>query len=189
LKELKRNIENDRIFGFNLSAFVTAARSVTFLMQKEFQHVAGFEDWYTNKQTELMQSDNEFKFFNELRVATVHTKALQPNKKVKESIVEPAISISDSVSVRVIRAGKVAEKYRAQDGNMVTQHISPSFKKTFEPFRLFGKKPARNVGSRSISRFFKERPNDDLVVLCEKYVGKLKKLVDECEQLFEGSGS
>jgi hypothetical protein len=38
--------------------------------------------------------------------------------------------------------------------------------------------------SRNISRFFKERPNDDLVGLCEKYVEKLKKLVDECEQLF-----
>ena len=70
-------------FGFNLSAFVTSARSVTFLMRKEFQHVVGFEDWYTNKQ-KLMQSDNDFKFFNELRVATVHTQALHPKKSKSE---------------------------------------------------------------------------------------------------------
>ena len=181
-EELKRNIENDRIFGFNLSAFVTSARSVTFIMQKEFHHIIGFEDWYTNKQR-LIQSDNDFKFFNELRVATVHTKALQPNKKVKVSIVEPAISITDSVSVRVIRAGKAVEEHPAQDENMDTQQV-PSFTKAFEPFRSLGKKSARNKGSRNISRFFKERPDDDLVGLCEKYVGKLKKLVDECEQLF-----
>ena len=86
--------------------------------------------------------------------------------------------------MRVIRAGKVVEEHPAQDENMDTQKVHPSFKKAFEPFRLLGKKSARNKGSRNISRFFKERPNDDLVGLCEKYVEKLKKLVDECEQLF-----
>ena len=86
--------------------------------------------------------------------------------------------------MRVIRAGKVVEEYPAQDGNKDTQPVLPSLKKAFEPFRLLGKKSARNKGSRSISRFFKERPSEDLVGLCEKYIGNLKKLVDECEQLF-----
>lgn len=53
-EELKRNIEDDRIFSFNLSAFVAAARSVTLLMQKEFKHTPKFEDWYTNKQRFLL---------------------------------------------------------------------------------------------------------------------------------------
>jgi hypothetical protein len=50
---------------------------------------------------------------------------------------------------------------------------------------LLGKKSATNKGSRSVSRFFNERPSEDLVGLREKYLRKLKKLVDECEQLFD----
>ena len=116
-------------------------------MQKEFAHIMGFEDWYANKQV-LIQSDNDFKFFNDLRVATVHTKALQPNKKVGISIVEPAVPITDSVSVRVIRAGGAVEEYPTKDGNMHPQHVSSCFKKPFERIRLLGKKSAGNNGSR-----------------------------------------
>jgi hypothetical protein len=96
LEELKINIEDDRIFSFNLSAFVTAARSVTLLMKKEFCHTAEFEDWYVNKQR-LIESDNDFKFFNQLRVATVHTSTLRPNKKISMRIVEPGVQIGQRV--------------------------------------------------------------------------------------------
>jgi hypothetical protein len=183
-EKMKKNIEDDKVFSFNLSAFLTSARSVTFLMQKEYQHVLGFQDWYADKR-KLMQSDNDFEFFNDLRVATVHTKAIMPNKKVTESIIEPAISITDSVSVRVIRVGKVAEEYPTQGESNDTKPVLSSFKDAVEPFRLLGKKFARNKGSRNISRFFKERPSEDLVGMCEKYLGNLRKLVDDGEQLFD----
>ena len=84
---MKRNMENDKPFIFNLSAFVTSARSVSFFMQKQYGGHK-FSEWYKKKQ-KLFDSDNDFKFFNELRVATVHTKALLPNKRVSVSIMEP----------------------------------------------------------------------------------------------------
>jgi hypothetical protein len=46
LEGMKKNVENDKIFSFNLSAFITAARSVTLFMQKESQNVMRFKDWY-----------------------------------------------------------------------------------------------------------------------------------------------
>jgi hypothetical protein len=137
------------------SAFVTASRSVTLLMQKEFQHTPTFEDWYANK-LRLIESDNDFKFFNQLRVATVHTNTLRPNKKVGVSIVEPAVSVSDSVSVRVIRAGKVAEEHPAQHEVRHTQSVSSSRAKALERFRLLGKRIAKSKGSKSVSRFFQD---------------------------------
>lgn len=141
-EELKRNVEDDRIFSFSLSGFVTSARSVTFLMQKEFQDIARFEDEYTKKQR-LRRSDQNFKFFNELRVASVHTKALLPNKKVKEVIIKPKIPITDSVSVRVIPAGKVYEEYSGKDGNQDTRSISLSSRKALKPLRLSSKKSSK----------------------------------------------
>jgi hypothetical protein len=98
-EEMKRNIENVKIFTFNLSAFITAARSVTFFMQAESQNVMGFKEWYAEKQ-ELMKADKDFKFFNEMRNATVHNRHVIPNKKVPLSIIEPAVLVTDSVTKR-----------------------------------------------------------------------------------------
>ena len=53
-------------FGYELNAFLSAARSVTFVMQKEMAHVPGFTDWWAGKQREL-KADSIARFFLELR--------------------------------------------------------------------------------------------------------------------------
>jgi hypothetical protein len=178
---MKSNIEVDKIFSFNLSAFLTSARSVTYIMQKEFNHVKEFGRWYITKK-EVISSDADFKFFNDMRVATVHTNPIMPNKKVSISIIEPAISVTDSVAIKVIRAGKVVQ----DTPNTIEKVLKPfksiqsqirSILAAFNPY----KKYKMYKGQRNISRFFKERPNDDLIELCEKYLQKLRELVDECE--------
>lgn len=50
LGQMKRSLEDDKIFSFNLSAFITAARSVTLLMKGEFSHATGFSTWIESKQ-------------------------------------------------------------------------------------------------------------------------------------------
>jgi hypothetical protein len=50
--------------------------------------------------------------------------------------------------------------------------------------KSLNKKSDTQKGTRSISRFFKERPDEDLIELCKKYLQKLSKLLDEYEQLF-----
>ena len=49
-------------FKYRLSAFLSAARSVTFYVQKEFKHTPGFEEWYAQKQEE-MRADPAMRFF------------------------------------------------------------------------------------------------------------------------------
>jgi hypothetical protein len=53
-------------FGYELNAFLSAARSVTFLMQKEMAHVPGFPDWWSGKQREL-KANPVARFFLGLR--------------------------------------------------------------------------------------------------------------------------
>jgi hypothetical protein len=53
-------------FGYELNAFLSAARSATFLMQKEMAHVPGFPDWWAARQREL-KADPAARFFLELR--------------------------------------------------------------------------------------------------------------------------
>lgn len=37
------------IFRANFNAFLSTARSVTWIMQKEFKNFPGFDDWYNEK--------------------------------------------------------------------------------------------------------------------------------------------
>ncbi|TXN26494.1 MULTISPECIES: hypothetical protein [Methylobacterium] len=53
-------------FQFELNAFLSASRSVTFLLQCAMAKVPGFADWYGAQQTS-MKSDAAMRFFVELR--------------------------------------------------------------------------------------------------------------------------
>jgi hypothetical protein len=63
-----------------INAFISAARSVTFTMQKESGSSTEFLDWYENKQLE-MKNDPLSKFFNEQRVISIHHRSVQPNQR------------------------------------------------------------------------------------------------------------
>jgi len=51
---------------FFLNAYLSAARAVTFLIQKELRHVASFESYWSTVQSEL-RNDDDARFFLELR--------------------------------------------------------------------------------------------------------------------------
>lgn len=52
--------------GYFLNAFLSAARSVTFLLQKELAHVSGFRQWW-EAQRLVLSADTTARFFLELR--------------------------------------------------------------------------------------------------------------------------
>ena len=49
LQQAKQNSNDYSVFMANLDAFVTDARSVTLIMQKEFNSIIGFKEWYNAK--------------------------------------------------------------------------------------------------------------------------------------------
>jgi hypothetical protein len=51
---------------YELNAFLSAARSVTWLIQKEMVHVPGFSEWWSERQKE-MAADPAMRFFLALR--------------------------------------------------------------------------------------------------------------------------
>lgn len=53
-------------FTYELNAFLSASRSVTFLLQKEMRHVPGFDEWWSDRVTE-MRNDPVMEFFKESR--------------------------------------------------------------------------------------------------------------------------
>ena len=53
-------------FAYELNAFLSAARSVTFLLQKEMRAVPGFDSWWSDRIAE-MKEDPAMEFFKESR--------------------------------------------------------------------------------------------------------------------------
>jgi hypothetical protein len=68
-------------FRYSLSAFLQASRSVTFHMQAELAHRAGFIDWYSPWQKKLIDN-NDLKLLNSERVKVVHKEALIPASSI-----------------------------------------------------------------------------------------------------------
>lgn len=58
-------------FPYYLSAFLSALRSVTWYLQKQYAADERFADWYSKKQAE-MEGDAVLKMLNTMRVAVVH---------------------------------------------------------------------------------------------------------------------
>jgi hypothetical protein len=54
------------VFQFELNAFLSASRSVTFVLQKAMSDVPGFANWYAQQQAS-MKADDAMRFFIELR--------------------------------------------------------------------------------------------------------------------------
>jgi hypothetical protein len=167
LEQMIANIEIPKIFAFNLSAFLSEARSVTLVMQSEFRSYSGFAKWYKTKQEE-MRKDDVLKIFNDLRVTTVHRRPVLPPWKLRFGIIEP-IEVSDSpVEVHfTIKEGK--------NGKLSVENV---FKKEKD------KPPSETEVTLRHSWYFEERPNDDPLQLCVGYLTKLENLVEECERLF-----
>jgi hypothetical protein len=60
------DLPDSTILGYELNAFLSSARSVTFLLQKEFANVQGFEAWWVADRAKLGE-DEAARFFLELR--------------------------------------------------------------------------------------------------------------------------
>src|SRR5438132_6749599 len=59
------------IFPYYLSAFLSALRSVTMYLQKQYAHDPLFASWYPQKQRE-MEADPILRMLNKKRVVAVH---------------------------------------------------------------------------------------------------------------------
>lgn len=66
LEMLKNSKSDFKEFGYLLSAFVSASRSITFALQAVMSHYPGFSEWYEPYRQQLSQNSLA-KYFSELR--------------------------------------------------------------------------------------------------------------------------
>jgi hypothetical protein len=77
IHQLIENYHEPHPFRFQLSAFLSAAWSITWILQKELAQREGFAAWYEPRQ-QAMRNDADLRFLNDLRVGVVHQQSLVP---------------------------------------------------------------------------------------------------------------
>ena len=90
-----------------INSFISSARSVTFVMQKEFSKSKLFKEWYANKQKE-MKNDPMLKFFGDIRTISIHQRSIEPNQR--------DIDIQHiKVANRIVSTGGTVTTYEFED--------------------------------------------------------------------------
>lgn len=80
MKQTYKN-ESDE-FYFNLHAFFTAFRSITFYMQRQYKKCNGFPEWYCQNQIKL-SSDSDLQFILKTRNEIIHKKPVNTITKIE----------------------------------------------------------------------------------------------------------
>lgn len=77
LSMMKQTFNDDsNNFIYNLNAFLSAARSITFFMQKQYAHKDGFNKWYDNEK-ENMKKDSDLVFLKKSRNEVLKEKLMK----------------------------------------------------------------------------------------------------------------
>ena len=155
-------VTNRTYFKHNLSAFLSAARSVTLIMQNEFDKIDGFKEWYIRKQNQ-MSTDPGMHLMNKKRVMTIHQKPVKPRGQIDVSVKE-IITITEHVVAVLTHKDGTVERIEPKQSS----HPLPSQSETEIRYRWF----------------FEEIPNKDIITLSREYTLKLESIVRECESKF-----
>ena len=161
---LKNDIDKNRdIFLFNLGAFFSAARSITYYMQIQYAEKDEFWEWYCPQQRK-MKEDREMRFLKDLRVNFIH---------FRPPIVSTEKELTVQASVR-LEYSKGHPLYGTPIPESIPMAIVPPKIKALNV--IF--KAGQTIGKKSL-------PDDtEVIPFCSTQLDKLEQLVNRCEKQF-----
>jgi|SRR5271157_2678167 len=155
--------KNRAILLFNLGAFFSAARSITYYMQIQYAEKDQFWEWYCPQQRKIKE-DREMRFLKDLRVNFIHF--LPP-------IVHTEKKMTYVANTRM-EYSEGDPRYGTPFPESNPMVIVPSRIKATKV--IF--KAGQPIGEKSL-------PDDtEVIPFCLTQLGKLEKLVSECEKQF-----
>jgi hypothetical protein len=110
LTKMEETREDPNSFVYNLSAFLSAARSVLQYVFNETRKTANGNQWYQS----FVKSSNTLKFFKDKRDVNIHKKPVSPPSNVQIKITDSA-QISEYILIVV----------RDKDENIINQYTRP----------------------------------------------------------------
>ena len=153
--EEQRHREN---FTYNLSAFLSSARSVLLYALDETKTKSGGQQWYDN----CISASNILGFFRDKRDINIHTEPIQPQAHYKLELSE-TIHLSGSISITVTD----------KDGNIKQQYSSN------KPEPLPKKESQTPAVMQIKYKFNGWVGSEDVLTLCQMYIQELENLIKD----------
>jgi hypothetical protein len=172
LEQLERNYRSSPEVRYFLSAYISAARSVTWVMRSEYQDILGWEEWYVSQAPDTDKAQF-LKAINDLRVKSVKQGPMQIHYKVEFQI--PVEKVTKEVE----------EYFQKSQGKRLSGEIIIAENKDAEKEIIVS-------GNRIEGQFIFERayievdmfPDEDILDVCKEYYSMIERLVITCEELF-----
>jgi hypothetical protein len=176
--QMNANLAYPKYFKFNLSAFASASRSVTFVMLSDYNIKVDSEEsswkWYKENVVDALEKEEIPHFFKELRNMLV---------KENKSPSDVFTVVSSSVVIRYEKFGSTPEN-EEESKNRNPERGSAAAAPTF-----YYAPQSEDLSKRYVWYFpdntVKTNQNRRYVVRsCQLYLNRLSQLVHECESHF-----
>jgi hypothetical protein len=174
LGQLAPNYLKERKFDFFLSAFVSSARAIPWVMKSEYGKVAGWKAWYGSRKPTL-DEENLLKGTNALRTRLTKQEALRTTARIQLGGVK--LSKAEYARVRALLQSAPKGGVPIQlGGNRGKYHLQ---------MEVEGEKLVLPATEVYFDRRLPEFPDVNILDLCQRYYESLAKLVRECEERFD----
>lgn len=149
--------EHRENFTYNLSAFLSSARSVLQYTLEEAKTKSGGQQWHDN----LISTNSVLKFFRDKRDINIHAKPIQPLAHYKSEFTVN-MQLSASVSVTVTdKDGNIKQQYSSGEPESI-----PKDSETTEVMKIEYK-------------FDDWDGSEDVLTLCKTYIQKLENVIKD----------
>jgi hypothetical protein len=149
------------VFQYYLSAFLSAARSIAWIMRSEYKVVPGWEEWYKTQKSE--ENAQLLTLFNQLRIQSEKVEPVVPGRAVRiEGDGGPPVELDPRLPRFRMT---ITSADPDSDGIPIMSGEVTEWKWTID-----------------------ELDGDDLVEACRRYLGLLSALLTDCENRFSHAG-
>ena len=171
---LNPNYGKEKKFDFFLSAFISAARSVLWVMRSEYVDVEGWEAWYESVEPSP-EEEILFRGTTSVRNRTQKVGSLQ----TMSMLAVDNIVVSESDSARI------AETIENAHGEELKVHIGGSNGKYYVQLNCGGELLKLPVETVKFKRELKEFPDREILEVCKTYYESVASLVALCRSKFD----
>lgn len=150
--------ESNEFFTYNLSAFLSSARSALQYAFKEAEVKPKGKEWYNN----YMISSQVLSFFRDKRNFNIHTEPIKPIRNLTINTPPLTVQVSISASIELVNAnGDVEARYLPETPNPIGHAIEAK-------------------GTITTQYHFADWPGNETVEeLCKLYIDEIQSLIGD----------
>ena len=174
LGQLAPNYMKERKFDFFLSAFISSARAITWVMKSEYGKVPGWKSWYeTRKPT--TDEVTLLKGTNDLRTRLTKQEALKTTTRIELS----------GIKLPKFEYDRINSVLSSLSGKGTPLRLSGSSGNYRLEIEVAGEKLICSATEVYFDRRLEEFPSSNILELCKQYYDALAALVGECGERFD----